>query len=74
MSLSKQSFGVQGSKFKVEFSPKGQLAPKSPKGDFHKLLNFYRFPAAADQGAKNNKNQHFVAFRSGLKLQRLKGT
>ncbi|WP_010423499.1 hypothetical protein, partial [Anaerophaga thermohalophila] len=46
--------------FKLECSLKSLLTPKSPKGDFFKLLIFISSPLGVR--GKNGKNQQFEGF------------
>jgi len=43
-----------------EFGLKSQITPKSPKGDFFKLLIFSSFPLGIK--GENKKNQQFESF------------
>jgi hypothetical protein len=53
---------------KDEPIPRSKSAPKSPKGDFHKVLTFSVSPPRRIRD-QNDKNQQFVTFRSGIKDQ-----
>ena len=53
----------------IESIPKSQFAPKSPKGDFLKLL-IYSLPSLG-AGIKKLKISSFLTFRSGLMIQKL---
>jgi hypothetical protein len=50
----------------LESTPKSQFAPKSPKGDFLKLLIFSLFTSNPNGGKLEISS--FLTFRSGLKL------
>lgn len=55
---------------KYETTPKSHFTPKSPKGDFCKMLIFSSPTLGA--GGKKDKNQHFMTSQSGLKYKILK--
>jgi len=66
--VARQVWGFED--LKIESTPKSQIAPKSPKGDFLKLLIF-SFPTLRI-GVKKIKISSVLTFWSGLKIQNSK--
>ena len=51
---------------KIESTLKSQITPKSPKGDFRKILILSFFPLGA--GEEKSLKSEFLTFRSELKI------